>query len=530
MSRKVIWLLIIVMSIVSLGLIAMQSYWITNAIDVKEQQFRHLAFRTLGGVIQEIEKHEAASLVLNELGPYMLDSLLYSSKFRGKINQHSTHQSQSSVSIHGNNTYYFRNFSTQGTLDQDLLEKYFSSLARSGFFLSEIDSALLHSSQISSVNNFYNEFVNDFAKKTLLVERVLNRMMNFNWEIEDRVNKALLDSILSKEFKSAGINTRYEYGVKNTYGEYVIQSENFRENPLVFMRQLFPNDVFKKQNFLAIYFPEQKSYIFQSLGFMIFTSTILTLITLITFSTTIYIILKQKRLSQIKNDFINNMTHELKTPISTISLASQMLIDKSIPVQNKNVDHISGIISHESQRLGYQVEKVLQMAVFDKGKINLKFQLLDVHSLISNITTNFNIQIKKREGNLVKKLYATNTKAMLDEVHFTNVLFNLLDNAVKYSSNSPHITITTQNKKQGLSISIEDKGIGISKDNQKRIFEQFYRVPTGNLHNVKGFGLGLCYVKNILEAHHAQISVESELKKGSKFEIILLNNHQNDSA
>lgn len=518
------------MSFASLGLIAVQSYWITSAIKVKEQQFRHLAFRTLGNVIQEIEKNEATSLVLNELQPRTLDSLLFSSNFRLSINQGYSRQSASGVSFRSNNIYYFKNMLVPGTPDPKALERFRTETDLSQFFLTGIDSLMVHSSQISSVNNYYSEFLNDISKKSILVERVLDKMMNFNWKIEDRINKTLLDSLLAKEFKNAGINTRYEYAVKNTNGEYVIQSESFVENPLIFMRQLFPNDVFRKQNFLTIYFPEQKSYVFQSLGLMIFSSTFLTLFILITFSTTIYIILKQKRLSQIKSDFVNNMTHELKTPISTISLASQMLRDKTIPVEHKNIDHISGIISNESQRLGFQVEKVLQMAIFDKGKIDLKIQQLNVHALISNISANFILQVKKRNGTLVEKLEAQHPMVMVDEVHFTNVLFNLLDNAVKYSHDAPYITITTHNTKKGLAISIKDKGIGISRENQKRIFEQFYRVPTGNIHNVKGFGLGLSYVKIILEKHNAQITLESELKKGTKFEIILPNNHQNDPA
>lgn len=528
MSKKLIWSLIVAISIVSLGLILMQSYWITNSINVKEQQFRILAFRTLGNVIQELEKQEAASMVLNELEPYAMDSLMFSSRLRFSINQGNQRQTRSSISYSSSNFYYYRNPSFPGAIDPRMLDRFLSSTDRA--FFSEIDSILMFSSQISSTDNYYAEFINDLSRKTVLVERVLDRMMDYSWKIEDRINKTLLDSILAKEFKNVGINTRYEYAVKNTNGDYVIQSEHFVENPLVFMRQLFPNDVFRKQNFLAIYFPEQKSYVFQSLGFMIISSTFLTLIILILFSTTIYIILRQKRLSQIKSDFVNNMTHELKTPISTISLASQMLKDKSIPVASKNIDHISGIISNESQRLGYQVEKVLQMAVFDKGKIDLKFQMLDVHSLISNIANNFEIQIKKREGTLVKNLSAQNSSAMVDEVHFTNVLFNLLDNAVKYSHSEPCVTITTENRKKGLAVSVEDKGIGIGREDQKRIFEQFYRVPTGNVHNVKGFGLGLSYVKKILDAHNATITVESEPKKGTRFTILLPNNHQNGQA
>lgn len=518
------------MSIASLGLIAIQSYWITSAIKVKEQQFRHLAFRTLGGVIQELEKHEAASLVLNELEPLTLDTIFFSSGYQFRMNQSVIRQGISGGSVRSSSYLSFRNLPATSMPEPRALERYRTGLEQSRMFLSEVDSIMAFSSQIFSTDNQYTEFINDLSRKTVLVERVLDRMLDVNWRIEDRVNKTILDSILNKEFRNAGINTRYEYAIKNTFGDYVMPSDHFVENPLIFMRQLFPNDVFRKQNYLAIYFPEQKSYVFQSLGFMIFSSSFLTLFILITFSTTIYIILRQKRLSQIKSDFVNNMTHELKTPISTISLASQMLKDKSIPAKNKNIDHISGIISNESQRLGFQVEKVLQMAVFDKGKIDLKFQLLNVHNLIANISANFNLQVKKRDGKLHEKLLATNPFARIDEVHFTNVLFNLLDNAVKYSPDTPEITISTHNNKKGLFISIEDKGIGISKEDQKRIFEQFYRVPTGNIHNVKGFGLGLSYVKKILDAHQAAIQVTSELKKGTKFDIVLPNNHQHDQA
>jgi two-component system, OmpR family, phosphate regulon sensor histidine kinase PhoR len=530
MSKKLIWILILVMSVVSLGLIAMQSYWISNAVKVKEQQFRHLAFRTLGNVIQEIEKHEAASMMLNELQPRNLDSLLFSSGVRISVSQGISTQYQSETRFRSSNYYYSRNLSPRSDLDPGSIPDNPSRPEQSRYLISESDSISFFSGQSIDSDNFYSDYLLDISRKSYMVERVLESMMDFNWKIEDRINKTLLDSILNKEFMNAGIQTRYEYAVRNNFGDYVIHSSNFVENPLIFMRQLFPNDVFRKQNFLAVYFPEQRSYVFQSLGFMVFSSSLLTLIILITFSLTIYIILRQKKLSQIKTDFVNNMTHELKTPISTISLASQMLKDKTIPIENKNVDHISGIISNESQRLGFQVEKVLQMATFDKGKIDLNLQLLDVHSLISSIASNFTLQISKRNGTLVTDLSAKNSHVMVDEVHFTNVLFNLLDNALKYSPDSPYVSISTRDTKKGIVISIEDKGMGISRENQKRIFEQFYRVPTGNVHNVKGFGLGLSYVKKVLDKHQAFITVHSELKKGTRFEITLLNNHYHDPS
>jgi len=230
---------------------------------------------------------------------------------------------------------------------------------------------------------------------------------------------------------------------------------------------------------------------------------------------------KQKRLSQIKNDFVNNMTHELKTPISTISLASQMLKDDSIPMESKNIAYISGIIEDESKRLSYQVEKVLKTALLEQGHIKLKQKELDVHKIIDNVVKNFEIQVNSRNGILNKDLNAKNSILFVDEIHFTNIIFNLLDNAVKYSNGSVDITVSTKDGKNGFYLLVSDKGIGIKKQDQKKVFDQFYRVSTGNVHDVKGFGLGLSYVKKIVNAHNGEINLISEYKKGSTFEIFI---------
>jgi two-component system, OmpR family, phosphate regulon sensor histidine kinase PhoR len=249
------------------------------------------------------------------------------------------------------------------------------------------------------------------------------------------------------------------------------------------------------------------------------SSLLLTLFILAIFIITVVVIIKQKRLSEIRNDFVNNMTHELKTPIATISLASQMLNDKSIPIESKNLNSLAGVISDETKRLSIQVEKVLQMAVFDKGKISLKIRRLEIHELINNVVKNFILQVRNRNGQITKNLDAEYTMVNVDEVHFSNILLNLLDNAIKYSKGQPQITVSTFNKKSGIIIEVQDNGIGISKANQKRIFEKFYRVSTGNIHNVKGFGLGLSYVKKIVEEHGGKISLHSEVNVGTTFEI-----------
>jgi signal transduction histidine kinase len=253
------------------------------------------------------------------------------------------------------------------------------------------------------------------------------------------------------------------------------------------------------------------------------------LVVVVGFALTTHIMFKQKRLSLVKNDFVNNMTHELKTPISTISLASQMLKDNSIPAESKNMGHISNIIDDETKRLSCQVEKVLKTALFNKGRIKIKPKELDLHSIIENVVKTFYIQVEQKNGKILKSLNAQNHVARVDEVHFTNIIFNLLDNAVKYSNEAPEITIETKNNNGDFLIAIEDNGVGIRKKDQNKIFDQFYRVPTGNRHDVKGFGLGLNYVKRMVEQHGGSISLESEYKKGTRFEIIIpLNNQQNN--
>lgn len=515
MSKKIIWILIGVMSLATTGLIIVQSYWIKNAVSVKEQQFRFLAFRTLGTVTNEIEKQEALTYVLSELRPSLLDSITYSSGFTINFNHQSALNNQIT---HQQGTYFYSERRTG--LIRDSHQSGIFNNKTPQISLNDVDSIRVFSRPRNLMSRTF-QLSNTISNRTIMVEKIIDEMMNYTKCIEERLDIYLLDSIINKEMHNAGINIQYEFAVRNQDGKFVLASENFKEQPNMFMRKLFPNDAFMFPNHLALYFPEQKSYILQSVGFMVGSSTFLTLIILATFAFTIYIIIKQKKLSEIKTDFVNNMTHELKTPISTISLASQLLRDKSIPLKQKNFENISNVIYDESKRLGFQVEKVLQMAIFEKGRLKIKPNEIDVHDLISNVVNNFIIQVKNQNGEIVQHLNAKNPRVRVDEVHFTNIIFNLLDNAVKYSNGNIHITVGTRSSNNHFYIYIEDNGVGINKENQKKIFEQFYRVPTGNIHNVKGFGLGLSYVKKIVDEHEGRISINSEPKKGTRFEIAL---------
>lgn len=289
-----------------------------------------------------------------------------------------------------------------------------------------------------------------------------------------------------------------------------------------YSQPLFLNDPPARMSIVKIHFPGKKDYIFDSVRFMI-PSMIFTFVLLVTFIFTIYIVFRQKKLTEMKNDFINNMTHEFKTPISTISLAAQMLKDPAVGKSPTMFQHISGVINDETKRLRFQVEKVLQMSMFDRQKATLKNKELDANELIAGVINTFTLKVERYNGKIESELKATNSAIFADEMHITNVIFNLMDNAVKYKRPDAdlQLTVKTWNEPGKLMISIQDNGIGIKKENLKKIFEKFYRVHTGNLHDVKGFGLGLAYVKKIIMDHKGTIRAESELNVGTKFIIAL---------
>jgi signal transduction histidine kinase len=252
-------------------------------------------------------------------------------------------------------------------------------------------------------------------------------------------------------------------------------------------------------------------------------SVLLSIVLLMVFGFTIFIIFRQKKLSDMKNDFVNNMTHELKTPISTISLAAQMLRDVDVGKTPAMLKHISGVIVDETKRLGFQVEKVLQVSLFERDNANLTFKEVDVNDMLDNVIATFKLKVENFDGVINKDLKALQSDITADEMHLTNVFFNLMDNAVKYRHPDRDLTlnVSTWNEKDMVVVCIRDNGVGIHKDHLKKVFDRFFRVPTGNVHNVKGFGLGLAYVKKIVENHNGTIRAESEFGNGTAFIIHL---------
>lgn len=341
----------------------------------------------------------------------------------------------------------------------------------------------------------------------------------------ERVDFRKLDRYIKLALKNNGIDLSYHFRVTTADGREVYRCPDYTQEGqsyAIYTQELFRNDPPAQVGIIKLHFPQVQNFIFTNVQFM-FPAIIFTLVLFVIFIFTMYTILRQKRLSEIKNDFINNMTHEFKTPISTISLAAQMLSDPAVTKSDAMFKHISGIIRDETKRLRFQVEKVLQMSMFERKAATFKQKEVDANLIISDVVTTFRLKVESNGGTLNTELNAENTNIFVDEMHFTNVLFNLLDNAVKYKSEDKQLelNITTKNKDNKLIICISDNGIGIKKENLKKIFDKFYRVHTGNRHDVKGFGLGLAYVKNVIDNLKGSIHAESELGKGTKFIITL---------
>lgn len=388
-----------------------------------------------------------------------------------------------------------------------------------GVFLDNLNANSVKESVRDSVRK---RFIN---QKALLNEVVYSILYKASEKpLSERLDFRQLDSDLRAELRSNGINIDYHFYVTTSDGREVYRCADYdpEGEDQVYRQELYPNDPLAQTGLLYIHFPGMRDYLFTSVRFMI-PAIIFTIILLIIFIFTIYTLFRQKRLSEIKNDFINNMTHEFKTPISTISLAAQMLRDSSVTKSEAMLNHICGVIVDETKRLRFQVEKVLQMSMFDRQAATFKRKEVDANLLMQDTVNTFRLKVEASGGTIDTHLDADDSIVFVDEMHFTNVIFNLMDNAVKYKSpdRELHLFVSTKNESGRLVISIADNGIGIKRDDLKKIFEKFYRVHTGNRHDVKGFGLGLAYVHNVVKALGGTIHAESELGKGTKFIISL---------
>ena len=345
-------------------------------------------------------------------------------------------------------------------------------------------------------------------------------------DITERVQKDTLEQIIRKALSDKDIRTPFEFAVycpssDTTY--FPVKSVNFKPENLGTDHKitLFPNDLITKPNQLLLFFPGQKGQILSSLSLLMIGSIIFTLIIVLSSGASIVVMIRQKKISDIKTDFINNMTHEFKTPIATISIAADSIVNNKVIQEPEKIRNFTRIIKEENNRMNTRVEQVLQMALLDSRDFKLRPVVTDMHRMIQRAVDHYRLQIEKRNGVLTTDFEASNAFVEADEDHMRNVLMNLLDNANKYSGSTPEIKVFTFNRGEKFYFGVEDHGAGMNSETQRKVFDKFFRVTSGNIHNIKGFGLGLSYVKAIVLAHHGEITLQSELGKGSRFEISL---------
>ena len=512
MKKSTIWLLGIVMVFSFLSLLYLQVNYIEEMIKTRREQFDSAVRNSLTQVSKDVEYAETRRWLIEDI----------SEAERERMTENNSSLQQNSMIRHS---------------------QLFTARSRDGKKYSDFELRVMKTKPSELPKALISPYR---GVKTLpetsrsLVETIKNRYMyqralldDVAWQmiyhasdksIGERVHFKDLDDYLRSNLYNNNIDLPFHYSVIDRDGHEVYRCADYdpQGSEESYQQVLFTNDPPAKLSILKVHFPGRKDYIFDSISFMI-PSLVFTIVLLFTFIFTIYSVFRQKKLTEMKNDFINNMTHEFKTPISTISLAAQMLKDPAVGKSPQMFQHISGVINDETKRLRFQVEKVLQMSMFDRQKATLKMKEIDMNELIAGVINTFALKVERYNGKITSDLVAADSVIQADEMHITNVIFNLMDNAVKYKKPDEDLELKVKTWNEGgkLMISVQDNGIGIKKENLKKIFEKFYRVHTGNLHDVKGFGLGLAYVKKIITDHKGTIRAESDLNVGTKFIIAL---------
>lgn len=514
MKKTTIWAIAAIMGLSFLILLYMQVSYIQAMVQMKKEQFDESVTKALYQASRNLELNETLRYLEKDVNEterraYRRDSMgTRSGDVDGTVQQ--SHQ----YSVTGKDGTLYSSFELKTITSKP------SSMPKAMILRNDKNT-------ISEATKSMREIVkNRYIYQKALLDEVIYSILYTASEkpLKERVNFKMLDQDLKTELMNNGINIPYHFTVSNRDGREVYRCPDYTEEgeDYTYSQVLFRNDQSNKSGVIKVHFPDMNSYIFSMVRFMI-PSIVFTVVLLVTFIFTIVVIFRQKRYTEIKNDFINNMTHELKTPISSISLAAQMLKDESVTKSPSMMKHLGGVIYDESKRLRFLVEKVLQMSMFDRKKAIFKKKELNLNELAESVAHTFTLRVEHTGGHITTEMKATEPAIYVDEMHFTNVIFNLLDNAVKYKSpDRPlELRIKTWNDKEKLYLSIKDNGLGIKKENLKKIFEKFYRVHTGNVHDVKGFGLGLAYVKKIVELHKGEIHAESGKGKGTTFIISL---------
>lgn len=500
MNKRAIWAIIGLMSAAVIGVVALQMDLIRTAAKVNEERFEKNVYAALNTVVRRLEAEENREV------------------FNHSINGFMTAYYEERQSSGSESAKFDLSFSAED--GEPLFSPKLSHSALVDELMSEFANPCTCSQCMARKDNTYRSLMVYFQQNTQ------------EFPLEQRIKLNHLHGALKQELGNRGIDTEFNYGVfsneKKSFiiidGHYAVEDPTPRD-VLPGYRTIYNSrykvDLFPEEmpapGLLMIHFPARTSFVWRSLWLNFLGSIFFTAIIMFSFAYTIHVIFQQKKLSEMKTDFINNMTHEFKTPIATISLAADSINSPLIAGKPDKVQRFANIIKQENKRMNSQVEKVLQMALLDKRDFSLKLTDVNLHDVVNSAVENIGLQVEKKDGTAKAELLAANPFVEGDVTHVSNIVNNLLDNANKYSPNNPEITVHTRNVPNGVEVAITDKGIGMSKEQRKHIFDKFYRVHTGNLHDVKGFGLGLSYVKAMVTAHKGQIEVKSELGKGSSF-------------
>src|SRR6056297_457939 len=523
MNKRLFVLLVILMSSSLIGLIVVQSFWINKSVEDKEEQFSNMVSEALNSVTDKISERETKNYFDRYLQTRDSVGELVDTQFKNfffidrdvnsneiLLYEHGILEEDYSIS-----STFFDNPRGSDTIIKNYTSKRTTSIFKEDYDLDGNRSFTLTPQEryekIGGLSEFdklaLKDLFNSYAKRE---------------PIHKRVSKQEIELLMQRELENRGVEISFEYGVYSNGLPTKVKSKKFKYSKRNIYKAHMFTDMEGSSNFdLLVSFPEKKRFLVSSILGMALLSLMFTLIIVIAYSGAIYQLIKQKQISEIKTDFINNMTHEFKTPIATINLAVEAIKNPKIIGDHEKVTRYLTMIRDENKRMHAQVENVLRISKLEKNQLDISKDRVDVHDIIADAITHVDLIAKDRGGYIHTHLEAERSEVLANEMHFTNVIVNILDNAIKYSDQAPKIDVYTEKVKNYIIIKVQDNGSGMSKAVLKRVFEKFYREHTGDVHNVKGHGLGLAYVKKIVDDHQGEVYAESEKGKGSTFFIKL---------
>jgi two-component system phosphate regulon sensor histidine kinase PhoR len=520
MNKFFFRILVLLMSLSLIGIILVQVYWFNSSLENNDEQFKYHVTQVISNVSDKLEQQEEYSFY---------DKINHIKDSTGKIPQKEDLLEILFVqrNTKTNKTIVYKNSITSEkyNINSPLFNKKFNSDGFKSFSSKRL-------TEIYNNNNVIdNSVLNQSTIPDIKVEKegnldILNKaQLQISYKdyasalpIDERITKEKLRNLLKKELVEHEVKTKFEFGIYNNNVPTRIKSEGFHyDKDATYNIPIFADNEGNSKYQLSVTFPHKKKFLLSQLVSITILSIVFTLIIIIAYTSALNQLIRQKQISEIKTDFINNMTHEFKTPIATINLALDAIKNPKIIEDKEKVFRYLQMIRDENKRMHAQVENVLRISKLEKKELDISKEPTGIHDVIEDAIEHVNLILEDKHGTIVKHFNAARTTCLINEVHFTNVLVNILENAIKYSPDVPEIEVFTENIKDMILVKIKDNGLGMSKVAQKRVFEKFYREHTGDLHNVKGHGLGLAYVKRIVEDHNGQVYVESEKGKGSTF-------------